>query len=117
MKKYIVIGAMLISGMIFAQNTAVKPKLEAVGNLVKATYLYDNGQVQQEGFYKNGKLQGKWVSYDVNGNKTVVAEYNAGQKVGKWFFWNDSVLSEVDYSDNRVASVKNWKQDTVVNAD
>jgi antitoxin component YwqK of YwqJK toxin-antitoxin module len=116
MKKYIVIGAMLISGMIFAQNS-VKPKLEAVGNLVKATYVYDNGQVKQEGFYKNGKLQGQWVSYDVNGNKTAVAEYNKGQKVGKWFFWNDAVLSEVDYSDNRVASVKNWKQETVVNVD
>jgi hypothetical protein len=117
MKKYIVIGAMLISGMIFAQNTALKPKLEAVGNLVKATYVYDNGQVKQEGFYKDGKLQGHWVSYDVNGNKTAVAEYNKGQKVGKWFFWNDSVLSEVDYSDNRVASVKNWKQDAIVNVD
>lgn len=117
MKKYIVIGAMLITGMIFAQSTAVKPKLEAVGNLVKATYLYDNGQVKQEGFYKDGKLQGQWVSFDANGNKTAVAEYNKGQKVGKWFFWNNSVLSEVDYSDNRVAAVKNWKQDAIVNVD
>ena len=57
MKKYIIIGAVLISGMIFAQNTSVKPELEAVGNKVKATYLYENGQVQQQGFYKNGKLQ------------------------------------------------------------
>jgi hypothetical protein len=117
MKKYIVIGTMLMSGMIFAQNTAVKPKLEAVGNLVKATFLYDDGQVKQEGFYENGKLQGKWVSYDVNGNKTAVAEYNKGQKVGKWFFWNDSILSEVDYSDNRVAAVKNWKPDAIANVD
>lgn len=117
MKKYIVIGAMLISGIIFAQNTAVKPKLEAVGNLVKATYLYDDGQVKQEGFYENGKLQGKWVSYDLEGNKTAVAEYDKGQKVGKWFFWNNSVLSEVDYSDNRVASVKKWKQEALVIAD
>jgi antitoxin component YwqK of YwqJK toxin-antitoxin module len=117
MKKYIVIGTMLITGMIFAQNNTVTPKLEAVGNLVKATYVYDNGQVKQVGFYENGKLQGKWVSYDVNGKKTAVAEYNKGQKVGKWFFWNNSVLSEVDYSDNRVASVKNWKEDAIANVD
>ncbi len=117
MKKYIVIGTMLITGMIFAQNTNVKPKLEVVGNYVKATFLYDDGQVKQEGFYEDGKLQGKWVSYDVNGNKTAVAEYNKGQKVGKWFFWNDSVLSEVDYSDNRVAAVKNWKRDAIANID
>jgi hypothetical protein len=117
MKKYIVIGALLITGMIFAQNTNVTPKLEVVGNLVKATFLYDDGQVKQEGFYENGKLQGKWISYDINGNKTAVAEYNKGKKVGKWFFWNDSVLSEVDYADNRVASVRNWKRDAIANID
>ena len=115
MKKYIIIGAVLISGMIFAQNTSVKPELEAVGNKVKATYLYENGQVQQQGFYKNGKLQGEWISFDVYGNKTAIGEYNKGQKVGKWFFWNDSVLTEVDYSDNRIAAVKKWKQDILVN--
>jgi hypothetical protein len=27
-----------------------------------------------------------------------------GQKSGKWFFWNDTVLSEVDYSNNQIAS-------------
>jgi antitoxin component YwqK of YwqJK toxin-antitoxin module len=24
-------------------------------------------------FYKNGKLQGEWTSYDSNGNKTAIA--------------------------------------------
>lgn len=115
MKKYIMITAVLISGMIFAQNK--EPKLEAVGNMVKVTYLHENGQVQQQGFYKNGKLEGQWVSFDAQGNKLSVAEYNKGQKVGKWFYWNNSVLSEVDYSDNRVASVKNWKKDNLVNVD
>lgn len=117
MKKYIIIGAVLISGMIFAQNTSVKPTLEAVGDMVKTTYHYENGQVQQEGFYKNGKLQGEWISYDSKGNKNAIGEYNKGQKVGKWFFWNNSVLSEVDFSDNRVATVKKWKQDAIVNVD
>lgn len=116
MKKYIMIAAVLISGMIFAQNK--EPKLEAQGNLVKVTYLHDNGQVQQQGFYENGKLQGKWISFDANGNKTAVAEYNKGEKVGKWFFWNNAALTEVDYSDNRVASVKNWKHESgLVNLD
>lgn len=115
MKKYIMIAAVLISGMIFAQEN--KPKLEIVGNMVKATYHYENGQVKQEGFYKNGKLQGQWVSFDNQGNKLAIAEYDNGQKVGKWFFWTDSVLSEVNYSDNRVASVKNWKKDNLVIAD
>ncbi|AOZ98875.1 MULTISPECIES: toxin-antitoxin system YwqK family antitoxin [Flavobacterium] len=115
MKKYIIIGALLITGMIFAQTP--KPQLEAVGNKVKATYFHENGKVQQTGFFKNGKLEGKWTSYDQDGNKLAIAEYNNGEKVGKWFFWKDSTLSEVDYSNNQIASVKNWKKEAIVNAD
>lgn len=115
MKKYIMIAAVLFTGILFAQNT--KPQLEAVGNQVKATYHHENGKVQQQGHYLNGKLQGEWTSYDAQGNKAAIGSYNKGQKVGKWFFWNNSVLSEVDYTDNRIASVKNWKKDAIVNID
>lgn len=104
MKKYMIIGAALISGMIFAQK---EPKLEAVGNMVKATYYYDNGQVQQEGFFKDGKLEGKWVAFDASGNKKSVGEYSNGQKTGKWLFWNDAKLSQVEYSNNQIALVSN----------
>ncbi|GEL10676.1 MORN repeat variant [Flavobacterium glycines] len=119
MKKFVILVAVLFSGVIFAQEA--KPVLEPFGKKVKATYFYDNGQVQQVGFFKNGKLEGTWVSYDESGNKTAIAEYKNGKKVGKWFFWTDAsekgfaTLSEVDYSDNRIASVKNWKKDAVVN--
>ena len=50
-----------------------------------------------------------------SGNKKSIGEYSNGQKTGKWFFWTDNNLSEVDYSDSRVAQVKNWKQDAVAN--
>ena len=103
MKKYMIIGAVLISGMISAQKVA--PKLEIVNNMVKATYYYDNGQIQQEGFFKEGKLDGKWIAYDTNGNKKSIGEYSNGQKTGKWFFWNEANLSEVDYSNNQIAYV------------
>lgn len=103
MKKYMIVGAVLISSMVFAQKET--PKLEVVDNMVKATYFYDNGKIQQEGFFKDGKLEGKWTSYDASGNKLSVGEYSNGQKVGKWFFWNDNKLSQVDYSNNQVAYV------------
>jgi len=115
MKKYIMIAAVLISGVVLAQNK--QPNLEAVGDMVKVTYHHDNGQVQQQGFYKNGKLQGKWVSFDDKGNKMAVAEYNNGQKVGTWLHWNESSINEVNYSNNRIASVKNIKKDNLVNVD
>jgi hypothetical protein len=119
MKKCIILIAILFSGMIFAQES--KPVLEPFGKKVKATYFFENGQVQQEGFFENGKLQGVWVAYDEKGNKISSGEYKNGQKTGKWFFWSEknangfNNLSEVDYSNNTIASVKNWKQEALVN--
>ena len=103
MKKFMIIVAVLISSMIFAQKGT--PKLEVVDNMVKATYYYDNGKIQQEGFFKDGKLEGKWIAYDAQGNKLSVGEYSNGQKTGKWFFYNEAKLSQVDYSNNQVAYV------------
>ncbi|WP_396155807.1 toxin-antitoxin system YwqK family antitoxin [Flavobacterium sp.] len=111
MKKILILGALVISAFAFAQ--AKKPVLEQEGNLVKATYYYDNGQIQQQGYFKEGKLEGSWVAFDEKGNKKSIGDYSNGEKTGKWFFWNDKSLSEVDYSNSRVASVKSWKQDAL----
>lgn len=113
MKKYMIIGAMLVSGMISANNT--EPKLEAYGNLVKATYYYENGQIQQTGFFKDGKLEGQWVAYDANGAKKSVGEYSNGEKTGKWVFFSENNLAEVNYSKNKIESIKNWKQEALAN--
>ena len=112
MKKYIILTALLFSGIAFAQEN--NPKLEAVGELVKTTYYFENGKIQQEGFFKNGKLEGVWTSYDTNGNKQSVATYKEGEKTGKWFFWSEDSLSEVDFSDSRIAEVKKWSKDVLV---
>ena len=111
MKKIMIFGVLLISAFTFAQSK--KPILEQEGNLVKATYYFDNGQIQQQGYFKEGKLDGSWVAFDEKGNKKSIGEYKNGEKTGKWFFWNDKSLSEVDYSNNRIASVKSWKQDAL----
>ena len=113
MKKYMLLGALVISGVIFAQN--IEPKYEIQGNLVKATYFHDNGQIKQEGFYKDGKVHGKWISYSEAGNKVSLGEFNNGEKTGKWFFWNENSLSEVDYNNSRVAEVKKWSNEALVN--
>jgi len=112
MKKYILMAAILVSGMISAQNN---PKLEAFGQMVKATYYHENGQIQQQGFFKDGKLEGQWVAFDDKGNKTSMAEYSNGQKTGKWIFINETMLSEVDYANSKILSVKNWKQEAIAN--
>jgi len=68
MKKCIIILVVLFSGTIFSQE--IKPILEPFGKMVRATYFHENGQILQQGFYENGKLQGVWVAFDEKGNKT-----------------------------------------------
>ena len=112
MKKVVIAVVLLVSSLSFAQE--VKPKFEVVDQMVKATYYYDNGKVKQEGYYLDGKLHGKWMAYNEDGSKQSIGEYNKGAKTGKWFFWSDASLSEVDFSDSRIAEVKKWSKDVLV---
>ncbi|RXR20745.1 membrane-binding protein [Flavobacterium amnicola] len=111
MKNFLLACAFLMTGVVVAQG--IEPTYEVQGNLVKATYYHDNGKVKQEGFYKDGKVHGKWISYAENGKKLSLGEYKNGQKSGKWFFWDAATLSEVDYSDSRVATVSKWEKGMV----
>ena len=112
MRRIIIAGLLLSAGIVSAQST--EPKFEVESTLVKAAYYHDNGQLKQEGFYKDGKLHGKWAAYNEDGTKLSMGEYNNGVKTGKWFFWSDSALNEVDYSESRIAEVKKWSRDAVV---
>ncbi|WP_092465676.1 toxin-antitoxin system YwqK family antitoxin [Winogradskyella thalassocola] len=118
MKKIVILLVMLSVGFTYAQNKTT-PKLEKKGELTIATFFHDNGQVQQTGTYNaDGKLQGEWTSFDSEGNKLAVATYDAGKKVGKWFFWGDNSLKEVDYKDNAIVTVVEWSNDrTIVSRD
>ena len=109
MKKIIVAGMLLFAGVLSAQS--VKPSHEIENNIIKSTYFYDNGNVKQSGYYKDGKLHGSWVAYNEDGTKQSMGEYVNGQKTGKWFFWTGAVLNEVDYSNSRIADVKKWSKD------
>ena len=106
MKKLLMMMALVLTGVLYAQD--VKPQFEKSGDLVKGTFFFQDGTIQQKGTYKDGKLHGKWVSYDATGTKIAAAQYRNGKKVGKWFFWNNGTLTEVDYTDNSIAEVTTW---------
>ncbi len=113
MKKSLIIFATLITGLLTAQN--VKPIYEkADNNTIKGTFYHENGKVQQQGFYKDGKLHGEWISYNAEGEKIAKGTYDKGIKVGTWFFYDGSNLSEISYNDNKIASVKTWKENSNV---
>lgn len=109
MKNTILVLAFLIGAVSFGQEKR-ELKLNKETNLIDVTFYHDNGVVSQTGAYTlDGKLQGEWLSYNTEGKKLVKANYNNGLKSGKWFYWNDKLLTEVDYLKNGIASVKKWE--------
>ena len=110
MKKAIILAIFFISAIGFSQNKATT--FEKEGDLVKATYYFDNGEVKVQGFFKDKKLTGMWTSFDTNGNKTQIAHYSEGKKVGKWFVWNNESLKEINYDNNIIVSVNDWKSES-----
>ncbi len=111
MKKIIILACILAVSVLQAQ---VEPKFEKAGDLVKATYFYKDGKVKEQGFFKDKKLTGTWITFSKEGNKTAIAHYKSGKKVGKWFMWQKDGLKEIDYENNAIASVQNWKDDTKI---
>lgn len=114
MKKLIIAVCILSISLLQAQDIA--PKFEKSGDLVKATYFYKDGKVKEQGFFKDKKLTGTWTSFDADGNKKAIAHYNAGKKVGKWFMWKEDGLKEIDYTNNVIASVQTWTEETKIAA-
>jgi len=116
MRTMMIIAACLFGGILFAQE---KANVEYVkqGDLVKGIFYYDNGVIEQEGTYKNGKLHGQWVSYDKDGKKNAVAFYHKGNKTGKWFFWRQDKLIEVDFNKNDIANVKSYTNENIYVSD
>jgi len=58
----------------------------------------------------DGKLHGKWESFDAEGNTLAIANYDKGEKTGNWFFWDGNTLKEVTYDNSSIAIVKTWNQ-------
>lgn len=112
MKKLLFIACILSVGLMQAQDK--QPTYERSGDLVKATYYYEDGSIEKQGYFKNKKLTGEWTQFDKKGNKVAIGHYKDGKKVGKWFIWNKDLLTEINYENNVIASVNTWKQDTRV---
>ncbi|MDT0690891.1 nicotinic acid mononucleotide adenyltransferase [Salegentibacter sp. F188] len=109
-KQMMLIGALVVSSAVMAQEK--EPVFEQQGDLIKGTFYYEDGNIRQEGTYKDGELHGEWVSYNKEGEKTTIGQYERGQKTGKWFFWTEDNLTEVDYKDSRISSVNSWKSES-----
>lgn len=65
---------------------------------------FPNGQVKEEGFYKNGEKTGLWVYYWQNGEKKVVGTYEKDQPQGTWVFFDEKgqQIAEGTYKDGKM---------------
>jgi len=113
MKKFVasLIVFVLMTSVSLAQQK--EPSFEKQGDLVKATYYYDNGMIKEVGFFKNDKLHDKWVSYNKEGKIKVVALYNNGEKDGKWYVVGEDSVKEVTYKSNKVINVQEVEESEV----
>ena len=109
MKNLITLIVLCIATIGYSQQK--EPSFTAEGDLVKATYYYEDGSISTTGYFKNKKLTGKWVRYDKEGNKIRMAFYKDGKKDGRWFVWNKESLKEIHYDDNAIVSVNLWKHE------
>ena len=64
----------------------------------------DYGFIKSLSNKENGKLEGKWVSFDKNGNELVVGFYKNGKKEGKWSFKNKNSVHQVNFKNNKIIS-------------
>jgi len=103
MKKIAIIVLMLTVCAVYSQDKNVK--YEQKGDLVEVTYMYDNGQIEQHGFFKDEKLHGTWKNYNDQGEKISIGYYENGVKTGKWFFYTKTTLKEVDFDKGRIINV------------
>ncbi|WP_425235356.1 toxin-antitoxin system YwqK family antitoxin [Ulvibacterium sp.] len=103
MKLFTILLALTFTLGMNAQEN--KPTFEKEGDLTKATYFHDNGEIAQTGYFAEGKLHGQWIMFDEDGKKIAKGKYDMGKRTGKWLFWEGEVLKEVDFADNRIASV------------
>jgi antitoxin component YwqK of YwqJK toxin-antitoxin module len=113
MKRIIALFVLILaSNATFAQEckkTCKKSDYVMVDGLIKAQLFHDNGVVAQTGYYtQENKLQGEWISYDADGNRTAIAYYDNGDKVGTWMFFQGDVRKEVSYENSRISNVKTW---------
>ena len=70
------------------------------------TDYYENGQIKQEGNYKDHKKDGKWTKWYKDGEKKYEKNYKDGKKDGKWNEWdeNGQIKSEATYKDGECVS-------------
>lgn len=65
---------------------------------------YPNGNVKEQGVYKDGEKVGKWTYYWKNGKKKTEAYYSKGKPNGTWTYFDDKggILGKGTYKNGKM---------------
>ncbi|MEL7148806.1 MAG: toxin-antitoxin system YwqK family antitoxin, partial [Bacteroidota bacterium] len=59
----------------------------------KWKFYYETGELQAEGFFKNGSRSGNWKYFHLNGQLSATGNYSKGRKDGLWkYYYEDGKL-------------------------
>ena len=108
MKAQVILIFLFVFCFAFSYSQTTKVERTTSPQQIKLTQFHANGEVAQQGHILRNKLDGVWESFDADGKKIAVGNYDNGIKVGTWFFWTDVQLIEVEFTNNKVQEVIYW---------
>ena len=108
MKAQVILIFLFVFCFAFSYGQTTKVERTTSPQQIKLTQFHANGEVAQQGHILRNKLDGVWESFDADGKKIAVGNYDNGIKVGTWFFWTDEQLIEVEFTNNKVQDVIYW---------
>jgi antitoxin component YwqK of YwqJK toxin-antitoxin module len=100
-----------------AQNTttpAAESTYEREGDHIRVTHFHENGQVRETGYFLGTTPDGKWETFDENGNKTAELNYRNGKRHGEFRVWDGFTDSytEIRYKDGAVLAADRYVRES-----
>lgn len=115
MRNFSILFFFFMFGLYSNAQTEIIKTVKDINDLTEVNIYYENGAIMQHGFYtKEGELHNSWESYYIDGSKKCLATYNKGVKVGVWTYWNNGIITKVEYKNNKVISIKEFKEDELI---
>lgn len=98
------VAVLLSLGAMAQGHEVIKQEFYANGNLkakyvaidtewVEVVYFFESGVIKETGFFHNGKVAGKWITYNQNSELVAMGEFQDGKRVGSWSYFVDGELA------------------------
>lgn len=99
----------------FHADGKVKCSYEKVdAQSVRMTRFHENGAVAEQGQYRNGKPDGRWQTWEVDGAKTSEINYQNGVRDGEFRVYDraNGTVTEIVYAAGKPTSANKWMKDS-----